>query len=222
MSSCDAADGVVDGLIQDLRRCKFNPKSLFCSAANTSNCLTKEQVEGLEAVYGGAHTSDRRIVYSGFAKSDPAQDDGWATWITGLVPPDAPGTAEPWSDLEVAPWQFLLQDQILKFFVFSDPSYNSLSFNINSNDLEKTEMVMNRGGAEGRNPDLSGFEDRGGKLILYHGWSDPAVSPLETVRYFKAVTQLQGDLNATGQFARLFMIPGMQHCVGRGPVISIL
>jgi len=188
MSSCDAADGVTDGLIQDPRKCSFDPASLLCSVANNSNCLNEAQVAGLKAVYAGASEANGRIIYPGLMKSDPAVGDNWATWITGLVPPDAPGTPEPWSDPALAPWQFLFQDQVLKFFVFGDSTYNSLSFNLNSSDLTKTQLVMNRGGAEGANPDLSSFQTGGEKLIIYHGWSDAAFSPLETVRYYDAVT----------------------------------
>ncbi len=216
MSSCDAADGVVDGLIQDPRKCKFDPASLLCSVANSSNCLTRGQVMALKAVYAGATTADGRKIYSGFSKSDPAGDDGWAFWTTGFVRPDVPGTAEPWSDLALAPWQFIFQDQVLKFIVFGDPGYNSLSFNLNSSDLARTQVVLNRGGAEGENPDLSAFSSRGGKLIIYHGWSDPQISPLETVNYYKAVIQEQDGLQRTEQFARLFMVPGMHHCIGSG------
>jgi feruloyl esterase len=217
MSSCDAADGVTDGLIQDPRKCSFDPASLLCSVANNSNCLNEAQVAGLKAVYAGASKTNGRIIYPGLMKSDPAVGDNWATWITGLVPPDAPGTPEPWSDSALAPWQFLFQDQVLKFFVFGDSAYNSLSFNLNSSDLTKTQLVMNRGGAEGANPDLSSFQTGGGKLIIYHGWSDAAFSPLETVRYYDAVVRQQSSLNDTEQFARLFMAPGMQHCIGSGP-----
>jgi feruloyl esterase len=216
LNSCDAADGVVDGLIQDPRKCKFDPTSLLCSSGDSSNCLTSGQVASLKAVYAGANREDGRTVYSGFSKSDSAADGSSGIWITGPVPPDAPGTPEPWSDPELAPWQFIFQDQVLKFFVF-DPGYNSLSFDINSNDVAKVHMVWNRGGGEGTNPDVSAFQDRGGKLIIYHGWSDPAVTPLETVRYYQAVIQQQGGLDPTEQFARLFIAPGMQHCIGTGP-----
>ena len=54
-------------------------------------------------------------------------------------------------------------------------------------------------------------------MIIYHGWSDPAVSPLETIRYYNTVIQDQGGSSPTERFARLFMVPGMQHCVGSGP-----
>jgi len=217
LNSCDAADGVADGLIQDPRKCKFDPAVLLCSLGGSSNCLTPGQVASLKAVYSGATRMNGQNVYSGFSESDSAADGSWGTWITGLVAPDAPGSPEPWSDPTLAPWQFLFQDQALKFFVFADPAYNSLSFNLNSSDLAKTQIVTNRGGAEGANPDLSSFQKHGGKLIIYHGWSDPAVTPRETIRYYQAVIQQQGDLDSTRHFARLFMAPGMQHCIGSGP-----
>jgi len=87
---------------------------------------------------------------------------------------------------------------------------------LNSDNLARAQAVINRGKAAGTNPDLSGFARRGGKLILYHGWSDPAITPLATVHYYDAVTEQQGGVNRTEQFARLFMVPGMRHCVGSG------
>ncbi len=222
MQSCDAADGVADGLIQDPRKCTFNPARLLCTHGDAAGCLTTGQVATLKAIYAGASTADGQRVYSGFTKSDatgnpsPIIDDGWDLWITGFVPPDAFGAAEPWSDPGLAPWMFIFQDQFMKFFVFSDPNYNSLTFNINSGDVRLAEAVINHGGAAATNPHLSVFRNRGGKLIMYHGWSDPALTPVETARYYKTVVQQQGGLNQTKQFARLFMAPGMRHCIGSG------
>jgi feruloyl esterase len=217
LNSCDAGDGVVDGLIQDPRKCTFAPASLLCSLGERSSCLTPGQVASLKAVYSGATRMNGQNVYSGLSESDSAADGSWGTWMTGLVAPDAPGSPEPWSDPTLAPWQFLFQDQVLKFFVFADPTYNSLSFNLNSSDLAKTQIVTNRGGAEGANPDLSAFQNHGGKLIIYHGWSDPVISPQETIRFYNRIIQDQGGPNPTEKFARLFMAPGMQHCIGSGP-----
>jgi feruloyl esterase len=223
MQSCDATDGVLDGLIQDPRKCTFDPASLLCTHGDEPGCLSNGQVATLQAIYAGASRASGRQIYPGFTKSDPTgnpsviTDDGWGLWITGFVAPDAFGAAEPWSDPPgFAPWQFILQEQFLKFFVFNDPNYNSLTFNINSSDLAKFEGAISRGGAAATNPDLSGFRNRGGKLILYHGWSDPALTPLETVHYYNRVVQKQTGLRRTQQFARLFMVPGMRHCIGSG------
>ncbi len=223
MQSCDAADGVVDGLIQDPRKCTFDPASLLCTHGDEAGCLTTGHVATLQAIYAGATTPDGRQVYPGFTKSDPIGnpalvfgEDGWAFFITGFQAPNAPGTGAPWVGADFPPVNFFYQDQFLKYFVFGDPAYNFLDFKFNSRDLAKAEAVLNRGGAAATNPDLSKFQRRGGKLIMYHGWSDPALTPLETVRYYNAVVQQQGDLNSTKQFARLFMVPGMRHCIGSG------
>ena len=63
------------------------------------------------------------------------------------------------------------------------------------------------------NPDLSALKRHGSKLLQYHGWNDPAISPLNSVNYFESVQKKMGD---NGEFYRLFMVPGMAHCVG-GP-----
>lgn len=223
MQGCDAADGVRDGLIQDPRKCTFEPAGLLCTNGDNSDCLTAGQVATLEAIYAGASTANGRQVYPGFTKSDPVGnpdlafgEDGWALYTTGFEPPNAPGTGAPWVDPEFPPVNFFYQDQFLKYFVFSDPNFNFLNFNFNSNDLEKAQVVTNRGGAAATNPDLSAFKGHRGKLLLYDGWSDPAMSPLATVRYYKALVRGQHGLYRTQQFARLFMVPGMRHCIGSG------
>ena len=214
--NCDAIDGVVDGLIQDPRKCSFDHASLLCTAANDSNCLTTGQVSSLTAIYAGAATADGRVVYSGFPKSDSAADGSWAIWLSGFVPPDAPGAAKPWSEPTFPALQWTFQDQALRYFVFSDPDYDFRDFDIDSNDLAEFHRVWNRGGGEASDPDLSSFDKLGGKLIMYHGWNDPAVSALETIRYFEKVNEQRPGKSAA-RSARLFMVPGMEHCIGTGP-----
>ena len=136
--------------------------------------------------------------------------------LTGFQAPNAPGTGEPWVGAEFPPVNFFYQDQILKYFVFGDPAYNFLDFKFNNRDLAKAEAVLNRGGAAATNPDLSAFQRRGGKLILIHGWSDPAISPLATLQYYNSVIRSNWGLHDTQEFARLFMVPGMRHCIGSG------
>ena len=190
LENCDGRDGVIDGLIQDPRKCPFNPEKLRCKHGNTTDCLTKEQVKLVKAIYAGASTEDGKQIYSGFTKSDPGGPNGWVPWITGIQPPNALGTSQPWAAPAVPPLQFIIQDQFLKYFVFGDPNYNSLTFDLNRRrDRTQLAAVIDRGGAAATNPDLSAFINRGGKLILYHGWSDPALSPLETVKYYKNVVR---------------------------------
>ena len=214
MKTCDGNDGVVDNLIQDPRSCRVKLDDLLCSASSGPHCLTRGESSTLIAIRRGATKVDGTKIYSGFTISN-VSGDGWPVWLSGFVAPDAPGSRQPWSDVTAAPLQFLFQSQFLQFFVF-DPDYDSMAFDFNSEDLQRTEAVMNRGGASGDNPDLSLFRDRGGKLIMYHGWSDPAVSALETVRYFQSVAHREGGIARTANYARLFMVPAMKHCIGSG------
>jgi Tannase and feruloyl esterase len=132
LAECDGLDGVVDGLIQDPRKCNFNPKSLMCKGSNKTNCLNNQQVKTLQAIYSGAVTNGNASLYPGYMASDPGGPDGWDEWITGFFPPQF-GVANPWgtapTSLEVAPFQWSFQDQFMKYFVFDDPAYDSLAFN---------------------------------------------------------------------------------------------
>jgi len=223
LAECDSLDGVVDGLIQDPRKCNFDPKSLMCKGSNKTNCLNNQQVKTLQAIYSGAVTNGNAPLYEGFMASDPGGPDGWSEWITGFVTPQF-GVADPWGllpfpSLEEAPFQFSFQDQFMKYFVFNDPNYNSMSFNFRHKvDVKALNAIVTEFRGNGENTDLSPFFDAGEKLIMYHGWSDPAVTPLVSVDYYTAVAQrlYGGDFSQLQDNARLFMVPGMHHC-GGGP-----
>jgi feruloyl esterase len=222
LAECDGLDGVVDGLIQDPRKCNFDPKSLMCKGRNKTNCLNNQQVKTLQAIYSGAVTNGNAPLYPGYMASDPGGLDGWDEWITGFFAPQF-GVANPWgsapTSLEVAPFQWSFQDQFMKYFVFDDPTYDSLGFNFRRKaDVNALNAIVTEFQGNGENTDLSPFFAAGGKLIMYHGWSDPALTPLVSVNYYTAVAQLLdgGDFSQLQKNARLFMVPGMHHCAG-GP-----
>jgi Tannase and feruloyl esterase len=221
--ACDGSDGVIDGLIEDPRLCKFDPASIECKGGNTSNCLTAAQVATVKAIRRGAHAEDGTQLYPGFSLSNPGGPDGWIAWITGdsVDYPPTFGVAEPWGNppasLAIAPLQWSFQDQFLKYFVFNSPTYDSLTFDFNGSDVAMLENVVKMYGGNGENPDLSPFFNNGGKLIMYHGWSDPALTPFVSVDYYRAVAKrLGGGFKHLQRDARLFMVPGMHHC-GGGP-----
>ena len=221
-AACDASDGVVDGLIEDPRLCNFDPARIECKRGATSNCLTAAQVATVKAIQAGARAGNGTQLYPGYSLSNPGGPDGWDLWITGFETPTIPPVdGEPWGEppasLVTAPLQWSFQDQFLKYFVFNDPSYQSLGFKFRSGDVATLQAVVTKNGGNGENTDLSPFFATGGKLIMYHGWSDPALTPFVSVDYYSGVAKtLGGGFPQLQNNARLFMVPGMRHCSG-GP-----
>jgi tannase/feruloyl esterase len=197
-SACDAQDGVKDGVLNDPRQCHFDPAVLTCKAADNNQCLTPPQVTALKKLYQGAHDSHGQI-FPGFLPGAETGELGWALWITGA----APGRA------------------LLFAFgngYFANMIYDKAGWDYKTADLSQATKASDEKGAKVLNatdPDLSRFRNRGGKLIIYHGWDDPAISALNTIDYFHQVQTKMGAQNVES-FLRVYMVPGMQHC-GGGP-----
>jgi feruloyl esterase len=189
LDACDARDGLKDGLIDDPRRCKFEPAVLLCKDADSPDCLTAPQVEAARKVYGAGQ--DR------FGTLAPGSELGWA--VMG-------GGPEPYA---------AIVDQ-LKYVVFKDPAWDWRTFDFDKDNarFERPEnLIMNA-----TDPHLEKFLARGGKLLIYHGWNDQNVSPYNTVKYFENVQATLGGASPTADSIRLFMVPGMAHCSGgEGP-----
>jgi len=204
---CDEIDGIKDGVLNDPRRCKFNPEILLCKSADTSKCLTGAQVTAVQKIWSGLRTPEGQVIYPGLM---PGAEGGWGTYITG----SGPGKGR----------HAMLGAPFFQFFVFGDPNWDFRSFRFTAsdgfdNDIDYTDSKL-AALFNAVNPDLSQFKARGGKLIHYHGWSDPDISPLNSVNYYESVVNAQGGdvrgLSNTVEFYRLFMVPGMFHCNG-GP-----
>jgi len=199
LTECDMLDGVKDGVLEDPRQCHFNPHTLLCKGEENNSCLTAPQIAGLKKVYDGAkNPRTGEQIFPGYMRGG---ETGWGFWIAG--------TQTPPRD-----YQHGIMFNSLAYLVFGDPKWDWRSFNFDK-DVELADQKV--GGAINQvSPDLSAFRKHGGKLLQYHGWNDPAVSPLNSIDYFESVQAKMGD---TSSFYRLFMIPGMEHCVG-GPGAS--
>lgn len=196
--ACDAADGVRDGVVSNPLACKFNPAVLECKAGeDVSGCFTAKQVQAIKEIWGGAHDSHGRLIYPGLVPGGEDGPGGWANWVTGQAP------------FESVHWK--AADGFFRYMVF-DPSFKPLDFDYDK-DMAATVARVGRS-LDAVDPDLRPLARAGGKMILYHGWSDPDISPLSTIDYYNAVAKISGA--QTTSFLRLFMVPGMQHC-GGGP-----
>lgn len=195
LKACDGLDGVKDGVVEDPRSCKFDPKILLCKAASDDSCLTTQQIASLQAVYDGPGISFDGRPARGFAHGG---ESGWGDWITGRKKDGSIG--------------YLLTAQFYRYLIYGDPKWDMSRYSLQS-DWEQTARRLGPDfGA--RDPDLSKFMQSGGKLILYHGWSDPALQPLMTIDYFERVLAIMGS--QTSSFVRLYMAPGVEHVAG-GP-----
>jgi hypothetical protein len=198
VAACDLRDGVKDGVIDDPTKCEFKPAALLCSGPESSACLTQPQITALEKIYAGPRNSQGQQIYPGFLPGGETGRNGWEGWISGA----APGKSVQYA--------FATQGGAL---LFQNAAWDFRAFNLDRDVKIADDSLGSRLNAV--NPNLKALKDRGGKLILYHGWSDPALAPLGTVNYYQSVVAKMGQKEA-GDFVRLYMVPGMQHC-GGGP-----
>jgi pimeloyl-ACP methyl ester carboxylesterase len=194
VSACDALDGVKDGLIENPERCKFDPGILECKDAAGSACLSKAQVETARLMYASPVNPKTGRVIAGVA----------------------PGSELGWTDLGWTGSARATGLDQFRFLVFGDPAWTIQKFNFES-DIVRVEEA-DRDTINALDPNLKPFFDRGGKLIQYHGWSDPQISPLNSTQYYARVVQALGGASKVHGSYRLFMAPGMGHCAGgEGP-----
>jgi feruloyl esterase len=190
---CDAADGLKDGLIADPRGCRADPASLQCKTAGETGCLTPSQVKTATLIYA--------------SRKNPAS----GREIGGLLPGSEPGwTQQGWTASARA--SGLSQ---FRFIVFKDPAWTLSRFDFDR-DIVRAE-TEDAGIVNALDTNLAPFFGRGGKLIQYHGWADPQISPMNAVQYYGNVVSRLGAATVQNAY-RLFMAPGMAHCSGgEGP-----
>jgi hypothetical protein len=199
-AACDGLDGVKDGILNDPRQCKFDPATIQCKAGEDDDkCLTAAQVAALKKIYAGPHDSQAHEVFPGFLPGAEDGEDGWGPWITGPAP---------------------LKGLVALFGIgfYSNMVYEKHDWDYKTFTLEagiKAAQEKTASALDAVDANLGPFKARGGKLIMYHGWDDPAISALNTVNYYESVRAKLGAPD-TGSFVRLYMVPGMQHC-GGGP-----
>lgn len=199
LAACDGLDGLVDGLLDDPRACRFDPASLACPAGtDTPACLTSAQVTAVRKLYSPPTDSHGVLLYPGSVF--PGSELAWAGW-TVPVP--------EWGDFTLAR---ALSDNYLRYagYPIGAPTSSTDTFSFTRAEFDRLTAEAIRGNA--LNPDLSEFRRAGGKLVVWHGWADQAIPPGSTLDYFQRLTQRSGGPARTADWARLFMVPGLFHC----------
>jgi feruloyl esterase len=197
LAACDANDQVKDGVIENPAACRFDPSVLLCKGQENDSCLTTRQLTALKEIYAPKRTSTGQPIMPGFSPGGEAERGGWSDWVTGTAPKESSG--------------FGFATQFFSYMVFNDPAWDFRTFNLDRDWKIAEERVGSDLDAD--STDLRAFRARGGKLILYQGWSDAAIPAQHTIDYYNAVVAAMGP-SAAANVIRLFMVPGMQHCSG--------
>ncbi len=189
LDACDKLDGVKDGVIENPRHCQFNPEVLLCKSGDQNDCLTAPQVEAAKKIYAGARnsrTGDQ--IYPGL---EPGSEMQWDVMAGSPEPP--------------------IVASYFKYLVFKNPAWDFRTLNFDGDVAlaDKLDAAI----LNATNPDIGAFIAHGGKLLLYHGWSDGLIAPENTANYYNSVVRQLGREEMQDS-VRLFMIPGMEHCAG--------
>lgn len=184
VNACDANDGLKDGMIFDRKSCHFDPATLTCKGAKTEGCLSPQQVDALHKAFAGPHDSKGNLVYP------PMPYDTGIAAMGGGIPGILLGAGPP----------------------VGGPTGVT-------QDVDAEERVADRAPAQILGDtwswtNLDTFTGHGGKLLFYHGLSDPWFSPLETIDYYERLATANGGTDKVREFSRLFLSPGMGHCGG--------
>ena len=194
VAACDARDGVKDGLLGDPRLCDFDPKTLECKGEDGPDCLTAAQVAVARAFYRPTvNPRTREQIYPGLMLGSEL---GWSSDV-GRMHADITKTQA---------------SEYLRYGVFHDANWDFTTFDFDS-AMSFADRIDD-GVTKATDPNLRDFFQRGGKLLQYHGWSDPSISPLNSINYYNSVLDFMGGPAHVRDSYRLFMAPGMDHCGG--------
>jgi hypothetical protein len=207
IGACDRMDGVADGVIPDPRACRFQVETLACGStgatadAATDACLNPAELGALRKLYDGASNSTGRLAWAGGGGLPRGSEYTWSPVYVNEAGKHGLIIASP----------SLIQQlvQYKAFYIDPGPSMTLMDFDF---ERDVPRLALTEAFYNAQNPDLRRFKARGGKLLAYHGWDDTEVTPGYSVDYYETATRTMGGPEATREFYRLFMVPGMGHC----------
>lgn len=197
IAACDANDGVKDGLIEDPRECRFDPEAFAC--ADSKRCPSRAQAEAIASIYAPLRApGTNEYLFAGFSR----------------------GSELGWGLLTAGPKPLGIANDYFRFVVFANPSWDAQTFDMARDVTLADQIDANGAQLNASDPNLDAFRRRGGKLLMYHGWSDGLIPAQNSIDYFESVlAREQGASRAAAlqrlrNDVRLFMVPGMDHCGG--------
>jgi hypothetical protein len=197
IGACDTIDGVKDGVIEDPKRCSYDPKSLVGTSAADCGSFTQADVNVIRKLWEGPRREDGSFLWYGL----PRGADLNALWTSRGTP--------------LRPQPFGISMDWFRYFLTQDPKFDGNTVTPSAYERFWEQSQEQYGIVIGTdNPDLTAFRDRGGKALVWHGWADQLISAEGTVDYYTRVQQQMGGAKKASEFIRLFMAPGVAHCGG--------
>ena len=221
MDRCDALDGLEDGILNNPMQCDFDVSALACDGEKTNACLSEQEVNAARAIYDDLYIQGE-LVFPGLPVGAELDPTGWRLWLTGgldLSPDEfefqeGTRTESEYPDPITPNAHFAFGNGVMKYLIYNNPDWTYVDYDFESfwSDTARVAQTLNAA-----DPNLSAFRARRGKLLIWTGWGDMALSPYGTIKYFESV--LKHDPSAA-EDVRLFMMPGVMHCAGGpGPFI---
>lgn len=203
---CDTLDGAADGIVHaNPSACSFDPAVLQCAGAKTASCLTAAQVTALKTDFAGPKDSRGNALYASWPWDTGIAGSDWRRWKLGTSATATPNARNA---------TLIAGDAMkLEFFTPPDPAFDEWAFDF---DTDPARMDAYAAVYHTTSTDVGAFRRRGGKMLLVHGVSDPIFSANDTIDYYQRLQQAQGGADDTARFARLYLVPGMNHCSNSG------
>jgi len=202
VAKCDKLDGLDDGILHDPNACNFDVATLQCATGQTEACLSSNKIEAIQSVYQGPANDNGQIFFGFPFGAEDVDANGWGSWLTGGSETAGPNSA------------YNFGVGIMRNFVHHNPAWTYADYDWNKFAAEISPVAHM---IDANNPDLSEFRKQGGKLLMYHGWADVALTANMSTDYVNRVYSLD---QSAREDVRLFMMPGVLHCYGgAGPSV---
>jgi hypothetical protein len=201
LKQCDMIDGVRDSILNNPTKCNFTFASLPKCPGDVQGkgCFTTSQINAIKAIYEGVDIGNG-TGYPGFPPGQENKPDSWQAWITG--------PNEYFQKAGYPSLQAYFGIEVFKYLIMQDPDWNYSTYDFKGHEKE---ICYASAYLDATSTDYSGFKNRKGKIIFWHGWNDPALSALATIDHYNAVKANDPEI---GNYMRLFLLSGVLHCGG--------
>ncbi|KZW99758.1 tannase [Pseudoalteromonas luteoviolacea] len=202
MARCDAYDGLKDGVISDPRLCDFDPQTLVCEAGQVQDCFSQQQVDAVKALYEPSRNSQDEVIYGGLPYGSEVE---WMGWVAPQL-------------TQLKPFHYYAATEYLKYIAYPkalhvDYNWRDFSYEYEAENLAEISKMI-----DADDPDLRAFKNRGGKMLVLHGWADAAIPAYATIDWYERVDDFMAShKQEVRDFSRLFLLPGVIHCGIDGP-----